>query len=473
MPDTAGWLIAAVLLTGIGVGLVVWSAHRRQRQADQGAMEALRSERDTSAALASAVREQLALERQALSDARAEVQRLSLANQQLETQLTERERSLREQLSQFETSKAALKVEFESLSEKILTGRDEQLRVSNQQSISAIIKPLEKQIEHFQNNANRVHGEFLKNTASLEAQIKALESVGLAMSAEANTLSRALKGDKKLVGSWGETQLERTLELAGLRPGEHYDTQAAFKDDTGKRAIPDFVLRLPDGKNMVIDSKVSLIDYERAVGADNDFERDSALLAHTQAVKSHIDDLSAKDYANLPGMSSPDFVLMFMPVEPAYIEAMRQSRELFNYGYQKNVVMVSHTTLMPILRTVANLWMIERSNAEAQELSARAGEVFNAVCVVAERLEAVGGSLQAAGNHYNKAVTALVGRQGLYNKVERFQNVSAKANKRLSGSLTPIDSRNDANRVGVLLDEIDKHPSSEEPNPVSGTDSTP
>lgn len=465
MLSTAGWLIAAVLLTGIGVGLVVWAAYRRQLQASQQAIAALRTERDTSTALAGAARAQLAIDRQALADVRAEVQVLSRANQQLETQLSERERSLREQLSQFETSKATLKAEFESLSEKILMGRDEQLRVSNQQSISALIKPLEKQIEHFQSNANRVHGEFLKNTASLEAQIKALESVGLAMSAEANTLSRALKGDKKLVGSWGETQLQRTLELAGLREGEHYDTQAAFKDETGKRAIPDFVLRLPDGKNMVIDSKVSLSDYERAVGADSDLERDNALLAHTQAVKNHIDDLSAKDYANLPGISSPDFVLMFMPVEPAYIEAMRHSRELFNYGYQKNVVMVSHTTLMPILRTVTNLWMIERSNAEAQELAARAGEVFNAVCVVAERLEAVGGSLQAAGNHYNKAVTALVGRQGLYNKVERFQSVSAKANKRLSSSLKPIDSHNDASRVGVLLDEIDSRPVATEASP--------
>lgn len=456
MLDTAGWLVAAVLLTGIGVGLVVWTAGRRQQQANQRMLETLRSEGHTSAALLAVGREDLILERQALSDARAEIQRLRLAKQQLETQLGERERSLREQLSQFDVSKALLKAEFESLSEKILSGRDQQLRLSNQQSLSAILKPLEKQIEHFQSNANRVHGEFLKNTASLEAQIKALESVGLAMSAEANTLSRALKGDKKLVGSWGEAQLERTLELAGLRAGEHFDAQAVFKDEAGKRSVPDFVLRLPDGKNMVIDSKVSLVDYERAVSAESDLECNSALAAHTQAVKNHIDDLSAKDYANLPGMASPDFVLMFMPVEPAYIEAMRQSRELFNYGYQKNVIMVSHTTLMPILRTVANLWMIERSNAEAQEISARAGEVFNAVCAVAERLEAVGGSLQAAGNHYNKAVTALVGRQGLYSKVERFQSLSAKANKNLSSSLQPIDTSNDANRVGILLNEFDK-----------------
>ncbi len=452
MLDDAGWIIASALLGGSAIGSFVWTLLRRQLREKEQHLYRAHSERDTARALESALQQQWQALQLELASARAEIQQLSVNNQQLVTQLDERERSLREQISQFEASKVALKAEFENLSQKILTGRDEQLRMSNQQSIGAIIKPLEKQIESFQNNANRVHGEFLKNTASLEAQIKALESVGLSMSTEANTLSRALKGDKKLVGSWGETQLERTLELAGLRPGEHYDTQAAFKDEAGKRSIPDFVLRLPDGKNMVIDSKVSLVDYERAVGADTDIERDNALAAHTKAVKNHIDDLSAKDYANLPGMSSPDFVLMFMPVEPAYIEAMRQSRELFNYGYHKNVIMVSHTTLMPILRTVANLWMIERSNAEAQEISARAGDVFNAVCVIAERLEAVGGSLQAAGNHYNKAVTALVGRQGLYGKVERFQALSAKANKTLTTSLKPIATDNDASRVSLALE---------------------
>ena len=452
MLDNAGWIIATALLASAVSCGFVWALLQRQLREKSLQLNRSASERDTAVALQAALQEQAQAQQLDLNNARAEIQQLSVNNQQLATQLDERERSLREQLSQFEVSKMALKEEFENLSQKILTGRDEQLRASNQLSIGAILKPLEKQIEGFQNNANRVHGEFLKNTASLEAQIKALEGVGLSMSTEANTLSRALKGDKKLVGWWGEAQLERTLELAGLRPGEHYDTQASFKDETGKRAIPDFVLRLPDSKNMVIDSKVSLVDYERAVGADTDIERDSALAAHTKAVKNHIDELSAKDYANLPGMASPDFVLMFMPVEPAYIEAMRQSRELFNYGYHKNVIMVSHTTLMPILRTVANLWMIERSNAEAQEISARAGDVFNAVCVIAERLEAVGGSLQAAGNHYNKAVTALVGRQGLYGKVERFQTLSAKANKTLTTSLKPIATDNDASRVGLMLE---------------------
>jgi len=232
--------------------------------------------------------------------------------------------------------------------------------------------------------------------------------MGQVMSSEASNLTQALKGDKKLVGNWGEAQLERTLELAGLRRGEHYEAQQAFKGEDGQRFLPDFVIFLPQDKHVVIDSKVSLVDYERAITADEDTVRAQALAAHANAVKRHIDQLSDKDYANLAGLQSPDFVLMFMPVEPAYIEIMRTNRDLFNYGYKKNVILVSHTTLMPILRTVANLWMVERSNEEAREISDRAGDIFNAVCLVAERMENVGSALSQTTKRYNDAVKSLV-----------------------------------------------------------------
>ena len=302
-----------------------------------------------------------------------------------------------------------------------------------------MLKPLAEKIDQFQNRVNQVHSDMVRNSASLAEQIKSLESVGVSMSGEAQNLTRALKGDKKLVGNWGEAQLEKTLELAGLRRGEHYDAQVAMKDQQGERFLPDFVIRLPEGKNLVIDSKVSLVDYERAVTAESEEERLTALEAHGKAVRQHIDALSAKDYANLPGLESPDFVLMFMPVEPAYIEVMRSQRELFNHGYQKNVVLVSHTTLMPILRTVANLWMIEHSNREAQEISEKAGDIYNTVCLLGERLYALGASLSTTANKYNETVKAVQGKQGLVGKVARFQTVSQRANKTFPKGLTAID----------------------------------
>jgi len=353
--------------------------------------------------------------------------------------LTEREAGHQNQMKWLEESRTALRSELEVVGQKLLATSGKALESTNQKSLDSLLKPLAEKIDQFQTRVNQVHTDMVRNTASLSEQIKHLESVGVSMSDEAHNLTRALKGDKKLVGNWGEAQLEKTLELAGLRRGEHYDAQVTVKDAQGDRHVPDFVIRLPEGKNLVIDSKVSLVDYERAVTAESEAERASALEGHAKAVRNHIDALSAKDYANLPGMDSPDFVLMFMPVEPAYIEVMRSQRELFNYGYQKNVVLVSHTTLMPILRTVANLWMIEHSNREAREISDRAGDIYNTVCLLGDRLQALGSSMTTATQRYNEAVRAVQGRQGLAGKVARFKTLSKKANKTFPKSLAPID----------------------------------
>ena len=372
----------------------------------------------------------------------------------------ERDKIFKLQLEQVEANKSALKVEFENLSRELLAARGKELVETNSNSLNAILKPLSEKIDGFQHRVNQVHSDMIQNSASLIQQIKQLETVGLTMSADAQHLTDALKGDKKLVGNWGEAQLERTLELAGLRAGEHYDSQASFKDEAGKRYLPDFVIRLPEGKNLVVDSKVSLVDYEAAVAADAEPLREAALKRHGEAVKAHIDNLAAKAYQQLPGLSSPDFVMMFMPVEPAYIEVMRNHRDLFAYGYQKGVVMVSHSTLMPILRTVANLWMVERSNEEAREISARAGEIFNSVSLVAERLASLGGSLQTASKKYNETVTALTGRQGLQGKVERFQSLSAKATRPFPEELRPIITENDRLQLSESKGKESTEPSS-------------
>lgn len=380
---------------------------------------------------------------QKIDSARSHANALELELGALKARSEERERSLQAQLQQVDANRALLRSEFENISRSLLAARDNELRQHNQENIGAILKPLSEKIEGFQHRVNQVHGDLLRNSSALTEQIRGLERVGLAISSDASNLTNALKGDKKLVGNWGEAQLERTLELAGLRSGEHYDTQATFKDDAGQRWIPDFVIRLPGQKNIVIDSKVSLVDYEAAVGASDNADQSAALARHAKAVKAHIDSLAAKNYAQLPGIASPDFVLMFMPVEPAYIEVMKNHRDLFNYGYQKGVVMVSHTTVMPILRTVSNLWMVERSNAEAREISDSAGDIFNSVCLVAERLEGLGSSLQTVTKKYNDTVTSVVGRQGLHSKVDRFQLLSTRANKQFPESLDALATNND------------------------------
>ncbi len=377
----------------------------------------------------------------------------SLLNEhtQLQTQQREREDRHKEQLELLNEARENLKREFENLANRIFEDKGKSFTSTSRESLEALLKPFREQISGFQSRINEVHTESVKGQSALEAEIRKVLDIGMEMNAQATNLTVALKGDKKTTGNWGEAQLQRTLELAGLQAGEHYDSQSSFKDAEGRRKLPDFVIRLPDGKNLIIDSKVSLVDYDRAIAAENDQLREEALAAHARAVRNHIDNLASKDYTNLPDIGSPDFVLMFMPVEPAYIEAMKHNRDLFNYGYQKGVVMVSHTTLMPILRTVANLWMVEKSNREAREISTRAGEIYNQVCLVAERLHRLGNTLKAANNHYNDTVKGLVGKQGLHGKVERFQQLSSKASKEMA-RLDPIHGDIENDRLESAMD---------------------
>ena len=372
------------------------------------------------------------------------------ANAELKSRQREREDRHQEQILLLSEARDSLKKEFENLANRIFEDKGRAFTTSSQASLEAMLKPFREQITGFQQRINEVHSESIKGNTALEAEIRKVLDVGLEMNSQASNLATALKGDKKTAGNWGEVQLERTLELAGLQRPEHYETQAAFRDEDGKRKLPDFVIKLPDNKSLVIDSKVSLVDYDRAIAADSDEERTEALGAHAQAVRNHIDDLAGKNYANLPGLESPDFVLMFMPVEPAYIEAMKHNKDLFNYGYQKGVVMVSHTTLMPMLRTVANLWMVEQSNREAKEISKRAGDIYNSVCLVAERLQKLGNTLAAARNHYNETVRGLVGKQGLHGKVERFDQLSARANREMP-ALEELHDEVETERLDGLL----------------------
>lgn len=228
-----------------------------------------------------------------------------------------------EKIALLEDAKKMLRLEFEKTAQALVSQGEKSLSTRNQESLNQLLKPLSEKIDGFQGRVNQVHSDLTGQNAALKTQIKQLHDVGKEMSSEANNLTQALKGDKKLVGNWGEAQLERTLELAGLRRGEHFEAQQAFKGEDGQRLLPDFVIFLPQDKHVVIDSKVSLVDYERAITAEDDNERAQSLAAHGAAVKRHIDQLSDKDYANLAGLQSPDFVLMFMPVEPAYIEIMR------------------------------------------------------------------------------------------------------------------------------------------------------
>lgn len=411
------------------------------------------SEREVREQLADA-KKTLAEHAQSYDELQALYQQLSVEHTELRTTLQRREEHFQEQMHQLADTRKSLTQEFENLANKIFEEKGKSFTHTSQASIDNLLKPFREQIEGFQKRINEVHDASLQGNTSLNAEIRKVLDIGLQMSKEANNLATALKGNSQQRGAWGEAQLRRTLEMSGLVEEAHYEVQSAFKDADGKQKQTDYLIKLPDGKNIIIDSKVSLVAYDRAVGAESPEEYQIAMGDHVKGVRKHIDDLAAKDYTNLVGMRSPSFVLMFMPIEPAYIEALKSNKDLFEYGYKKGIVLVSHTTLIPILRTVANLWMIERSNAEAREISEKAGDIYNQVCIVAERLSKLGGTLSTVSNHYNDTVRALGGKQGLYGKVERFNKLSAKVSKTLP-QLEPAHMDFERERLSLIVESID------------------
>ncbi|MDH1560731.1 DNA recombination protein RmuC [Pseudomonas chengduensis] len=435
---------------------------------DTRAKVAETSERDARAQLAE-TKQQLHEQVKAFGELQERFNTLSSEHTKLKTTLGQREEHFQEQMTQLADARKSLTQEFENLANKIFDEKGKTFTQTSQTSIDGMLKPFREQIEGFQKRINEVHDASLQGNSSLNGEIRKVLEIGLQMSKEANNLTSALKGDSQQRGAWGEAQLRRTLEMSGLIEEAHYEVQSAFKDAEGKSKQTDYLIKIPDGKHIIIDSKVSLVAYDRAVAAESPEEYQLALAEHVKAVRKHIDDLASKDYTNLVGMRSPSFVLMFMPIEPAYIEAMKHNKDLFEYGYKKGIVLVSHTTLIPILRTVSNLWMIERSNAEAREISEKAGEIYNQVCTVAERLGKLGGTLSTVSNHYNDTVKALAGKQGLYGKVERFNKLSAKVSKTLP-ALEPAHMDFESERLALIVEALDESPEPNESLPQLPTD---
>lgn len=417
---------------------------------------ALQLEQQQLVARAAVLEEQINARQQQLSESQAQLGQLGQKNDQQAAHLTqlvqelaaakaaeqERLAQQRVQQEQWQAQKIQLQQEFENLANKIFREKGEQFSRSSQEHLGLLLNPFREQISEFRQRVDSIHQETFAANSGLQLQIKQLQLLNQQITQDAQNLTLALKGDKKLSGSWGEMQLEKTLQLAGLVPGEHYSREVALQHEDGSSRRPDFIIHLPDGKHLVLDSKVSLVDYDAACAATSDEEIKLALDAYIKALKRHIDGLAERDYSNLVGVRSPSFVLMFLPLEAAYIEALKFNRELFNYGYSKNVVLVAHTTLMPILRTVANVWQLDRSSKEAEAISARAGDIYNQACLVAERLLKLGKTLSTANTHYNETVRALAGNQGLHGKLERFKDVAGNITRQfppLAPSYEEID----------------------------------
>jgi DNA recombination protein RmuC len=373
---------------------------------------------------------------QALSDLQEKNNRLREQTAELNRSLEHERAHASEKIQLLEEAKQQLANEFKVLANQIFDSKQSQFSEHSKQSVEAVIKPMQAALESFKQRVETVHKEDLEGRASLSEHLKQLQLLNSKMTQEAQNLTQALKGDSKTQGNWGELVLERLLERSGLREGIEYDREKAFVNDEGKRQRPDVIINLPDNKHIVIDSKVSLVQYEKALNSEIESERLAALKQHLVSLKNHIDTLAAKRYEHLERLNAPDFVLMFVPVEGAYLMAIEADASVFETAFEKRVAVVTPTTLFTTLKTIEQLWRYERQSENTLQLIRRAAEVHDKFVGFVETFEKVGKQLETAQNSYQTARKQMMAGSGnLVRQAEMLKELAGKTKKEIPAHL--------------------------------------
>ncbi|MCW8346656.1 DNA recombination protein RmuC [Vibrio sp. ZSDZ65] len=380
-----------------------------------------------------------------------ELERVRQARALSETELREQlatfqqqQRSDTEKMQLLEQSELRLKEQFERLANQVLEANSNKVDVQNRQSLDGILTPLKQQLEGFKKQVNDSFNQEAKERHTLVHELKNLQRLNDQMTREAMNLTQALKGDNKQQGNWGEVVLARVLAESGLREGHEYETQVNLQNEAGKRFQPDVIVHLPQDKQVVIDSKMALVAFERYFNADLDTEKEQALRDHLLALRNHIRGLSQKDYHQLKGIRSLDYVLMFIPVEPAFQVAIQADPSLVKDAMEHNIIVVSPTTLLVALRTIDNLWRNERQNQNAQIIADKASKLYDKLRLFVDDMEALGGALDKANQNYQGAMNKLAtGRGNAIRQAESFKELGVEVKRSISSSITEI-AQNDA-----------------------------
>ena len=376
-------------------------------------------------------------------------------NAELQTRMSEQVKNAEEKLNLLKDAETRLNNQFENLAGKIFDERNRQFTEHNKTSLDHIVRPLREQLGEFKQRIETVYDNENKDRCSLREEIISLRRDTAQMNQEALNLTRALKGDKKTQGNWGEMILETVLEKSGLRKGIEYETQGAFRDEDNKLFKPDVIVRLPEDKDIIIDSKVSLVAYELHCSTDDDAESVAALKQHTEAVRSHIKGLSAKDYSGLKGLRTLDFVLLFMPIEAAFIAAFQADERLFTDAFEHKIIVVTPTTLLATLRTIENIWRYERQNENARAIADKAGIVYDKIRGFVEDLDKLGKQLSTVHTTYDGVMNKLTrGNGNLIRQASSFVDLGVKVKKTMPKNITE--------QAGVEIEESkmvrDAHP---------------
>jgi len=375
------------------------------------------------------------------------------------TTTLELERSQTKEKFEFrENTEKQLSNQFKILADEILEEKSRKFTDQNKTNLDQILEPLKIKISEFQGKVQEVYIQEGKDRSALSEQVKQLMALNNQLSDDAHNLTQALKGQSKAQGNWGELILERVLEASGLRKGHEYNVQISHVREDGTRVQPDVVIHLPENRHLIVDAKVSLTAYEIHANADNDPERNAAIKKHLESVRSHIKELSEKNYQQLYGLQSFDFVLMFIPVEPAFMLAISHDNNLWLESWNKNILLVSPSTLLFVVRTVAHLWKQEQQNRNAQEIASRGAELYNKLAGFVDDLNMLGKRLQQAQISYDDAYSKFSkGKGNVIRQAEMLKQLGVKPTKPLSQNLTadptPDDPANTDPRISPVKGE--------------------
>lgn len=418
MTDLPTLITIVALGIAIGLGMYVTILRSNQHQ-QQGAiaelttqLEHIRAERDQ--ALQRAIR--------------------------LEAELDSERKQVQHRIDSLNEAKEALTNQFKNLANEILEDKTKKFTEQNAQQLDLLLKPLQTKLTEFKEQVSNSYEKESRERFALKHEIERLANLNLKMSDEARSLTNALKGDSKIQGNWGELVLESILESSGLRKGEEYLVQDSHTQADGSRLQPDVIIKLPEGRHLVIDSKVSITAYARHTEAASTDEADKELLAHIHSIRQHIQGLSGKNYAGIADIASVDFVLMFIPIEPAFLSALKSAPNLYQEALSKNIVLVCPSTLMATLRTVAHLWRQDQQNKNAMEIARQCANLYDKFVGFVEDLEQIGKRLDQAQSSYHDAFSKLkTGKGNLIKAAEKVKELGVKPNKMIASNLLTQD----------------------------------